>query len=194
MSRTDQEIIRGIQQGGVQRERMVRHLLDQYSGWIKNAQQKHILTQQEVIDIYTDTILSGVDQLIVGKFSAKSKLSTWLFQIFSNKCVDKVRQKSTYKHIQQRNWTNEFPDLAEKDQEILSQLIQDEELAQISQLAHQLGEACRQLIFDTEYWGYELEEIAKKLGMKDARSASKQKYRCMKKLRHLIHKKLGIHA
>lgn len=194
MSFSDSEIIGGILEGGVPRERMVQQLFDQYSGWIRNGVKKHRLNEEEVLDAYTDAILGGVDQIISGKFERKSQLSTWLFQIFSNKCVDRIRQKSTHKYKQHQQWTNDLIHLGQEDREIVARLVQDERLAQLSSLIDQLGERCKQLIWDTEYWGYELGEIASKLGLKDARSASTQKYRCMEKLRHLIRKKMGKHV
>ncbi|MEM7372723.1 MAG: sigma-70 family RNA polymerase sigma factor [Bacteroidota bacterium] len=194
MGISDQDIIQAIRQGGTEKERMARRLFDQYVGWVGQAMKKHRLTEEEALDAYTDSILAGVRQLESGTFEGKSQVHTWLFQIFSNKCVDKIRRKTTHKSKLVQLWTSELPELSDAARNKLQEMIQTETLLQLKHLIHQLGEKCKHLIWDTEYWGIELKELAQKLGLKDARSASTQKYRCMEKLRVLIRKKMGTHV
>ena len=49
-----------------------------------------------------------------------------------------------------------------------------------------LGEPCKQIILDAEYWGYSSEEIARRIGFANAKSVNSKKYTCLQKLRQLL--------
>ena len=77
----------------------------------------------------------------------------------------------------------ELPDMAKN---ILGQLLNQESFERISRIMDELGERCKNILMDAEYWGYSVQEMVKKFGFKDANGLSSQKYRCMTKLRKLI--------
>ena len=181
--------MKGYNGGGTSREKWVRLFFDTHAGYVGRGLQLHRVSQEEALDAYTDAVLVVVDHIISGKFRGESKVSTYLFRIFSNKIVDRVRHHSTEKSESQYHWTDELPMLPERARSALGALIVEEEISVIKYLIERLGEKCRKLIWDSEYWGYDLHEIAEELGLGSARSASTQKYRCMEKLREVIRKR-----
>ena len=47
--------------------------------------------------IYHDTVIAIINNIASGKFEGRSSLKTYIYQIFSNKCVDLLRKKTTNK-------------------------------------------------------------------------------------------------
>jgi len=50
----------------------------------------------------------------------------------------------------------------------------------------QLGGNCKQILLDSEYYGYTLDEIAVRIQVKNSQVVSSLKYRCLKKLRAVM--------
>ncbi len=185
---SDQDLIADIQAGGARRQRAVNQLFRQYTGFIFRGIKQYRLQELEAKDAYADAVVVLTDHVISGRFEGRSKVSTYLFQIFSNKCVDQVRRNTTYKSEQEKDWTHEFPDLPDSSKDFLNRLIKLEEFDQVKGLMEQLGERCKELIWAADYWGYKPDEIAEKMNFKTTKSAITAKYKCMERLRKLIQK------
>ena len=46
---------------------------------------------------YSDAVLTVIEHLTSGRFEGRSELETYLYQIFTNKCVDLIRRNTTKK-------------------------------------------------------------------------------------------------
>ncbi len=179
---SDEELIAGIQQGGITRDKHLTYIFDQYAGFVVKLQQEKRLTLSEAKDAYVDAVVALGEKVANGKFQGNSKLSTYLYRIFSNKCIDVIRKKTA----RQVDMTYELPDLKDPEKNLLDALAIRDQAGLLKEMVQELGAKCQQILMDWAYHGYKMDEIAQRAGLKDADSAYSQKYKCLKKLRERI--------
>lgn len=183
INKPDENIIADLQAGGRLREQAANQLFKQFQGLIPFALKRHKLSQEEAFDAYSDSILALVRQVGRGDFKGESKLSTYLNGIFFRKCVDQLRKKTTYSLND-----DSIPDVVDTAPDPGQQLETLSELKNLKQLMQKLSESCQQILMLRYYWGYEnMEEIAEKLGLKNANTAGSLRHRCMKQLMRIVH-------
>lgn len=180
---SDSELIAGIKAGGVLRQRLVAQIYQQYMGFVYKGQQRYKLNQEEARDAYGDAITGLCHQIQQDKFRGDSKLSTYLFKSFSNRCVDKLRRRASHAKVQ---WEDLTPTMPDKAKTMIQELVLKEETNRILDLMASLGEKCKKILIDSEYYGFNLQEIAERIGFKNAASVSSMKYRCLDKLKKLL--------
>lgn len=177
---TDQEIIANIRDGGQSREQMVKFLLEKHLGFIIKARRKFRISEEDAYDVYGDAITDIVTNIERGKFRMDSKLSTYLFRIIQYKCMDLLRKKTTHTVEMQED---AYAVKAQAD--IVNAIIVKEDMRKLGRLLDKMGEPCKQILLDWGFWGYSMEEIANRVGMRDASQVKKKKYKCLQQLRKL---------
>lgn len=180
----DTDIITGLQAGGASRARFESRLYQQYIHFIREGTRKHRLPEEDCVSAYDDTIMAGIDHITTGRFKGQSKLETYLYQIFSNKCVDLIRKKTTNRE-QVHNGVSiddtllQLPDPART---VVQQLMMQSDVEQLHQRLQTIGDKCRQMLLA---WGegYTDEEIAQQMNYNTASVAKTSRLRCLEKLR-----------
>lgn len=180
----DVDIIAGLQAGGASRARFENRLYKKYLYFIREGTRKHQLAEDDCVSAYDDTILAGIDHISNGRFMGQSKLETYLYQIFTNKCVDLIRKKTTNREqvhnaISIDDTLLQLPDPART---IVQQLITQCDTEQLHHHLRAIGDKCRQMLLA---WGegYTDEEIAHQLHYNTASVAKTSRLRCLEKLR-----------
>ena len=179
---SDQEIIEGIQSGGTRRQRIENYLFDQHAGLIYRGIKRYRLSEADALDVYSDSIIAVSAQIRNKRFQGKSKIRTFLFSIFSNRCKNKIRDNKTYRF----SFVDEIPDLPEKARGVFEHLVIQESFDKILDCMAKMGQKCEKILMMRDYYGYNLEEIAKEIGFKTTQSVSSMRYRCMENLKDLI--------
>lgn len=178
----DDYFIAEIRAGGVRQEQAIKKLYEQDIHMVRYGRKKYrTLDDEDLITAYNSSIIALRRQLLTGTFRRESSLSTYLNRIFSNKCIDLLRQKTG----QWLEYSETVPEKAD-DNDILSSLEQSEQLKQAIQYLEALGDVCKQILMDSEYWGYNSEEIAERIGFASANSVNSKKYSCLQKLRQML--------
>ncbi|MEO0468945.1 MAG: sigma-70 family RNA polymerase sigma factor [Bacteroidota bacterium] len=181
----DAELIEGIQAGGSRQESCLNLLFDKHRGLVGTGITKYRLSEEDAIDAFSDAILALRKQIMEGKFRGDSKVSTYLYTIFSRRCVDRVRKAATNKVLT----SPEYPDVGDPDPGIEKQLITQEAFEHLMGFMDQLGEVCRNILMYRYYYGYDdMAEIARLVGAKNANTAGSLRHRCMKQLLKIIGK------
>src|ERR1044072_7974610 len=93
----DQEILNGLAAGDNQRPKYEKELYQKYKYFIGEGCRKYDLSFDDSFSAYSDAVLSLILNVIDGSFNNLASLKTYLFKIFSNKCIDFVRKKTTIK-------------------------------------------------------------------------------------------------
>ncbi|MEL6671063.1 MAG: sigma-70 family RNA polymerase sigma factor [Bacteroidota bacterium] len=179
---SDEEILEAIRANGVRGRRMTAYLFDKHQGYVINAVRKFRLSEEDARDVYTDAIIALNRQILQGKFRGDSKISTYLYSIFFNRCRNRVRDNLRKPH----NWVDEIPELPSRARDMLQEIMDKEEIKGLKAKLEMLGETCRKILWDWGYFGYSLEEIAERIGFSNTRSVSSKKSACIKKLRELM--------
>lgn len=175
----EQILIANIRSGGVDQERAMSDLFKSYYTFIGMGKGRFNLSEDQSLQAYSDTLLSFRRQVIQGKFRGDSKIKTYLFRIFSNKCVDIIR-KLPSKELETLENVHQDP---VAPQDILRSLIIAEDFKELLREFEKLGESCKQILLLAEYQGYTSAEIADKIGFKNAHTVNSKKHKCLQRLR-----------
>ena len=183
---SDENIINGINSDGILQRTTENKLYEQFFYFIKDATFKHKLSEDEAASLYTDTILAFIENVRNKRFEGKSSVKTYLYQIFSNKCVDFLRKTATNKmsvHETQpiHDWILSMPD---DTKSALQKLISEHEVEVLKGKIKLLGDKCQQMLMA---WGegFSDSKIADELGYQSSNVAKVSRLRCMDKLREM---------
>lgn len=183
---TDADLIAGIRAGGPRRRLYENRLYEKYAYLIREGTRKHRLTDEEASMAYSDALLTVIGHLATDRFEGRSELKTYLYQIFTNKCIDQIRKNATnrasvHQAVSLDDLTVALPDSART---ALQQLVSQFEAERLHRLLDQLGEKCRTMLLG---WGqgFSDEELALELGYNSANVAKVSRLRCLERLREL---------
>lgn len=181
----------GIRAGGPQRRLYENKLYEKYDYLIAEGVRKHRLTEDDCASAYSDAILTLFEHITNGRFEGRSELRTYLYQIFSNKCVDAIRKKTTNRSSVHDAYSlddtlMQLPDAARS---VVQSLIAQSDVEDLHRHLNELGDKCRSMILA---WGegYSDDEIAQTMGYNSAAVAKTSRLRCMEKLRERYRDKL----
>ena len=181
----DETLIYNLQQNSLSKQKAEIELFKKYSYFIKEGMNKFSLIEEDAFDAYSDTILLAINNIVKDIFEHKSSLKTYLFKIFTNKCVDLLRKKTTNKnsiHI-----TASITDMlliADPAKTVVQNLADKMELDELKNKLSLLGENCRQLLLLFAD-GTADKEIADTMKYKSADVVKTSRLRCLEKLRQL---------
>lgn len=185
----DDEMIRMIRENKGDRRQAENQLFKKYAFLIKEGMYKYSLEEEDAFTAYSDTILQSLDNITGSLFENRSSLKTYLYKIFSNKCVDLIRKKTTNKRsIYQTAPISEMMDMiSDKAKNVIQQLIEKNDFDLLRTRLNELGENCRtMLLFFAD--GYNDKEIAVFMEYKTADVVKTSRLRCLDKLRKLYKK------
>ncbi|MEZ4686512.1 MAG: sigma-70 family RNA polymerase sigma factor [Bacteroidia bacterium] len=182
---SDTRIVDDIKAGGKRRESAALEIFKDYNSLIGMGIKRYGLKREVAIDALSDAIVGLVDQIAKGNFRGEAKLSSYLFRIFSWKCIDKLKKQQTYSReedmpaFMQESNAATAPDPLQK-------LIAKDEHERLMRVINQLGGGCKKLIVDLDYYGFTLQETAVRNGYKNTQTVSSKRYQCIKKLKALL--------
>lgn len=183
---TDTELIAGIRAGGALRRLSENHLFEKYNYLILAAVRKHRLTEDDCASAYSDAILSVINNIVTSQFEGRSELKTYIHQVFTNKCVDLIRKKTTNRQSVHDaiSLDDSLLQLPDDTRLIIQQLIHQQDAALLRQRLQELGDKCREML---QAWGngYSDEEIAQTMRYNSAAVSKTSRLRCMERLREL---------
>lgn len=180
---SDADLITGIKTSGNDKRKFENKLYHKYTYLIKEATFKHKIDHEDASTAYSDAILTSLEHINSGRFEGRSELKTYIFQIFSNKCVDLLRRRATKeKYI--GSLDNVLEPIPDSQRSAVAQLIQNQDHEQLKARMSLLGERCQQLL---RRWaeGYTDKESATEYGYNSASVAQTTRLRCLEKLREL---------
>lgn len=184
MKPEDIQIINSLKSGGKERVQSEQLLYTSYHYFIDEGSRKFNLNSDDSFSAYSDAVLSTILNVVSGSFDGRSSLKTYLFQIFSNKCIDLVRKNTTNK--QQVHKTMPVPELLSQlpdaARNIVEKLITNEKRKALAESLEKIGEKCREMLLLFED-GYSDKEIAEQLAYNNAAVAKTTRLRCLEKLK-----------
>jgi len=174
----DPQITHAILEGGKPKENAIQYLIDTHIGFVHKVHRNLNLSIDEAKDVYTDAILALMQAVENKTFKGNSKLSTFLYKIFYFKCVD-LSRKNTTNRI---DYMEEIPDVNPSEMDSFKDLLINDEVKNLKIHLEKIGNPCYQILMDWGFWGYKMNEIAKRNGLENAGKAKRKKYNCLQKL------------
>lgn len=180
----DPDIIEQLRQSGVTRKKAEEQLFKKFMYFVQQGTRKYALTEDDALEVYSDTILSAIEKISGGYFEGRSSLKTYLFRIFHNKSVDHIRKLTTNKNKIHRSFVTPdlLSDLSDNTKPIIQQLVERSDQQNLRAKLAQLGENCRKMLTLFSE-GYSDKEIAVDMEYKTAEVVKTSRLRCLEKLR-----------
>ena len=184
MSHQDYQILYGLKAGYAERCRQEKALYQQYAYFIDEGSRKYNLNYEDSVSAYDDSVMSALQNIINDHFDGRSSLKTYLYQIFSNKCIDLIRKSTTnrqqvHKTMPVPEMLNQLPDAAKT---IVERLVTSEMKAKIREQLNAIGEKCKEVLLMFED-GLSDKEIAEALSYNNAAVVKTTRLRCLERLR-----------
>lgn len=183
----DADIINGLKAGYAERCRQEKAFYQQYYYFVDEGCRKYSLNYDDSFSAYSDALLSAIHNIINNRFDGRSTIKTYLYQIFSNKCIDLLRKNTTNK--QQVHKTMPVADamsqLPDNARNIIEKLVTSELKANVKMHLETIGEKCKEVLLMFED-GLTDKEIAEVLSYNSAAVVKTTRLRCLDKLREKI--------
>ena len=152
---TNAELIFGLQQKGHERSKFEFALYQAYNYFIKEGCKKYKLSHDESQIAYSDAVLSVIINITNSNFEGRSSLKTYLFQIYSNKCVDMVRKNTTNKSSVHNGTgiSDMLEQLPDNAKHVVERMMDKYQLSVIAEKLKEVGEKCKEmlLLFEEGY-------------------------------------------
>lgn len=184
----DSQIIAGLKAEYAERIRYEKIFYQQYAYFVEEGCKRYNLSYDDSFSAYSDAVLSALLNIINARFDGRSSLKTYLYQIFSNKCIDLVRKNTTnkqqvHKTMPVADAMNQLPD---NTKNIIERLVTSELKANVKKQLDAIGQKCKELLMMFEE-GLTDKEIAQVLSYSNAAVVKTTRLRCLDKLREKIY-------
>lgn len=183
----EQQIVNGLKAGYTARLSAEKDLYLTYRYLIDEGCRKYNIVHDDSFSMYTDAVLAVIHNIAEGSFDGRSSLKTYLFQIFSNKCIDLIRKRTTNKESVHQSagspdLLQQLPDAART---AVEKLMDEQKRKLLREQLKQIGEKCRELLLLFED-GLTDKEIALQLAYNTAAVVKTTRLRCLEKLRERV--------
>ena len=184
----DRDILAGLISGPRDRASWELQFYRRYEYFIGQGCRKFRLSTEDSFSAYSDALLSAIHNIASGRFDGNSSLKTYLFRIFSNKCIDQIRKnamnKATVHHSVDapEDLLAQLPDKARSAVELL---IHRNKIETLRENMQKLGEKCRELLLLFED-GFSDKDIAERMDYNSPAVVKTTRLRCIERLRELM--------
>jgi RNA polymerase sigma factor (sigma-70 family) len=181
----DTTIIQGLKGNKRERQRQEQILYEENEYLIvREGCHKHRLSYDESRSAYHDALMSVVENIVNDRFDGNSSIKTYLYKIFSHKCIDQIRKNTTNKSGVHNTapLPEQIDQLPDSARTIVESIITQQLKEKVKEELKTLGEKCREILLLYED-GLTDKEIAERLSYNNAAVAKTTRLRCLDKLR-----------
>ncbi len=176
----DLDIIQSIQQG---RNSLV--LKELYRSPLKKVRQ-YILSNngqiEDANDLFQEAVIVLFTQARAPGFELKQSLEGFIFTIVKNRWIDQKRRKES----QNTSLSDKQLEIDANEKAPLELLIDQEKTSHMQSIFRKLGDNCQKILNYSLVEKLKMDEIAKKMGLKNANVTKSTHYRCKQHLAKLI--------
>lgn len=135
--------------------------------------------EEDAVDVLQDALIVLYENIQMGTYKHKSKLSTYLYGVAKNKWYNKLRDKGKFII----NTKDDYPEIPEVDDQMLPNKKElSGALNRLSNAMEEISEQCRNLLM-AFYGGEKLNKITERFGYSTYDSIKNNISRCRKKLK-----------
>lgn len=179
---SDKELITSIRKNSQQSENnALRQLYDQYFGMIERHILKNSGNQEDVKEVFHDSLIALLKNIRKPEFVLSSTLKTYLFSISKRIWLDRLRKKNNKEIplLEDLNWKS-------SDVSIDKKIELDEGQKVLLDVLSKLTGECLNLLKLFYFFKKKMAEIATILGLASEKDVKNRKWRCMVKLRKIV--------
>ena len=160
MGRSDEELVEACQAGEASAFDV---LVARWEDKIRGAAYRFLGSEEEARDVAQEAFLKAYRAL--GGFKREARFSSWLYQIATNLCRDRLRRRRTRAAVSLEELEETGPVIVET-RPGAHELLQQRDLARaVRRAVHALSEEQREVVILKEYQGLTFLEIAQSLDL-----------------------------
>jgi RNA polymerase sigma-70 factor, ECF subfamily len=160
MGRSDEELVEACQAGEASAFEV---LVARWEDKIRGAAYRFLGSEEEARDVSQEAFLKAYRAL--GSFKREARFSSWLYQIATNLCRDRLRRRRTRAAVSLEELEETGPVVVET-RPGAHELLQQSDLARaVRRAVHALPEEQREVLILKEYQGLTFLEIAQSLDL-----------------------------
>lgn len=137
-------------------------------------------TEEDVKDIFQDTIVVFYRQVKSGKYKSELDIDGFLYSVARN-----LYFKHFTRHVRKNVLVASVAEDNESE-DFLQQIIGEEKRMLIKKIFNELGPTCGELLKLTTFNGYNLKQIAEEMGFSNEGVAKTKSYKCRQRLIKLV--------
>ncbi len=158
MGRSDEELVEACQAG---ESSAFDVLVARWEDRIRGAAYRFLGSEEEARDVAQEAFLKAYRGL--GAFKGESRFSSWLYQIATNLCRDRLRRRRTRAAVSLEELEETGPVIVETRPGAHEQLLQRDLAHAVRRAVHSLPDEQREVVILKEYQGLTFLEIAQSL-------------------------------
>jgi RNA polymerase sigma-70 factor (ECF subfamily) len=158
MGRSDEELVEACQGG---ESSAFDVLVDRWEDRIRGAAYRFLGSEEEAKDVAQEAFLKAYRAL--GGFKREARFSSWLYQIATNLCRDRLRRRRTRGTVSLEEMEETGGAIVETRPGAHDRLQQEDLARAVRRAIHALGEEQREVVILKEYEGLTFLEIAQAL-------------------------------
>jgi RNA polymerase sigma-70 factor, ECF subfamily len=160
MGRSDEELVEACQAGEASAFDV---LVARWEDKIRGAAYRFLGSEEEARDVAQEAFLKAYRAL--GGFKQEARFSSWLYQIATNLCRDRLRRRRTRAAVSLEELEEKGPVIVETRPGAHERLQQMDLARVVSRAVHALPEEQREVVILKEYQGLTFLEIAQSLDL-----------------------------
>lgn len=143
-------------------------------------------SNDDVKDIYQDSLIAFDKNLMKDSFQLTSSLNTYIYSIAKNLWLKEVNKRSKSKEVDIDDSIENQPEKVDDENQSMTEL----KLSIAQETMSELGDPCKTLLTNYYFYKKSMEEIASEMGYNSPKTAKNAKYKCMERLRKAVAKKM----
>jgi len=160
MGRSDEELVEACQAGEASAFDV---LVARWEDKIRGAAYRFLGSEEEARDVAQEAFLKAYRAL--EGFKGEARFSSWLYQIATNLCRDRLRRRRTRAAVSLEELEETGPVIAETRPGAHELLVQSDLARAVRRAVHALSEEQREVVILKEYQGLTFLEIAQSLDL-----------------------------
>jgi RNA polymerase sigma-70 factor (ECF subfamily) len=158
MGRSDEELVQACQAG---ESSAFDVLVARWEDRIRGAAYRFLGSEEEARDVAQEAFLKAYRG--IGGFKGEARFSSWLYQIATNLCRDRLRRRKTRATVSLEELGEAGTEMAETHPGAHERLLQQDLARAVRRAIHALPEEQREVLILKEYEGLTFLEIAQAL-------------------------------
>lgn len=178
----DEDIIRALKAGGSDESAALGQLYRAELPRIVRYVRRNSGTEDDARDVFQDALIVFSEQVRKGIFRQESSIKAYLRSICKHMWLNQLKRR---KHADA--YVDYQKDVPAIPADTPVKLMLDQEKDElIGKLMGALGDKCKEILQLRIYYRDSMQEIAERLGYKNAQNAKNRHYKCMKALRDMV--------
>lgn len=133
--------------------------------------------EEEARDIFQDAVLTFYKQVKLDKYKHNTEIDGYIYTVSRNAWYNRLKVKNRHTAIDETYNTKEDDSGTPE-----SNYFDSEKSNHLYQALEKLGDRCKELLINTIYHGFSMQQVCEKMGFSSENAAKTKNYKCKQRL------------